>query len=230
MSTIERSNGDFGRAVRIPAADVDAFIAAQNKTAQDRQVEQSQIAQTRQEAEREPARTQAAKQDLEKEIETQAEKLAELSAHKFKAKQEAILAESALCQVAAIGKDYADLKPWLTETVVAAIGAILKDIPVQDRWAGMIEACLERTAERWGLTLLCHPDSFSALSAIVASAKFEGAIAKIERDMTVSPQTCYIKGNSDFFELDLQAQISEIEARLADMVQDPATDEAEVAT
>jgi type III secretion protein L len=199
---------------RIPAAEVERFIQEREAEARDRAAAEDLLSRARAEAKEELDRVKRESDALEERLEAEAETLAERSAAKFKAKQEAILATTALAQVAAIAKDYAALETWLTETVMAAVGAILKDVTPGERWAGLIQSCLDKTSQRWNLTVLCHPDDFEALTEVLAAEPFKSEISHLVRDATISPGVCYLKSDADFFEIDVEAQVNAIRAQI----------------
>ncbi|MDJ0630841.1 MAG: hypothetical protein QNJ44_21470 [Rhodobacter sp.] len=222
MSARPGSTGAQPSLQRIAAPEVDAFIRLRKEQAQDRALAQSELSKAREQARQETDRVREETAALEKRLEAEAEELAERSALKLKAKQDAILAETAMAQVSAIARDYAELEPWLTRTIMSAVSSILKDVPPNDRWSGLIKSCLDQTSERWGLSLMCHPNDFDTLDALVSKVPFKGSISKLVRDETASPGVCYLKGNKDFFELDLQAQVVALEARIAAHAANPA--------
>ena len=213
---------------RVPADRVKDFMRACREQSRARAVAQSDLTRAREVARRELEAALAEKKDLAARLERQAEDLAQLQAQKFEAKRDAILAHAALSQARVIAEDYAAQGGWLTDTIMAGVSAILGQVPPADRWRGLVQSCLERTSERWKLSILCHPDDFDALDALVAEGEFDGAIATVLREGTVTPGTCYLKGNSDFFEIDLRAQIEALRAEIAQAVRPQAPPAEEV--
>lgn len=204
---------------RIASRDVDAFIAEQKRSVQERSQAERIIARAQEQARRERELIDAEAAAFDMRIERQAEEIAEKQAQKFKAKQDAMHFHGALEQVAVIAKDYQGLDAWMTATIMAGVNAILGEMSDEERWARLITNTLKKTKERWQLQLLCHPDDHAALTWVVENEGLGDAISRFVRDETVLPGTCFLKGESDFFEINLSAQLdalaTEIQERLA---------------
>lgn len=213
------------RLTRIPADDVAEAIAAyahegvQRRTAEDilaaaRQEAGDILAAARQEAGDIRAALAAEADALEARLEAEAEKCAERTTQKLASRQNATAFDAALQQVAAIAEDYRKLDGWLADAIIAGVSSILADLPAEDRWAGLISRTLQQTRERWQMTLQCHPDDFSVLQAVAREPRFVEAIKAVERHAEITPGVCYLKGNADYFELDLHAHVEALRAQI----------------
>ena len=200
--------------LRVPAAEVEAFLEAGAKqvTVQKR----SGVALDGRLAELERARKAAIDllQELDKKIETEAEEIATRTARKIREKTEADAAVKALAQASAIAADYRKLEGWMTEFVMAGVAAIFDTMQPGEAWSRAILRALQSTADRWQLTLLCHPADFSEISEAVAGAGLSDAIKAVMRDPTVGRGRCYLQGNNDQVEIDIGAQLEALKPAL----------------
>lgn len=202
------------RFTRIAADDVAAVVAAHAYESAQRRAADDILAAAREEASDIRAALAAEADALEARLEAESEACADRAAEKLASRQDATAFEAALQQVAAIADDYRRLEGWLADAIVAGVSGILADLPAQDRWAGLISRTLQQTRERWQMTLQCHPDDFAVLQAVAREAGFADAISAVERDAVITPGVCYLKGNADYFELDLKAQVAALRTQI----------------
>ena len=145
--------------------------------------------------------------------------------NKLKVKQEAMNATAAIAQTAAIADDYASLETWITQTIMAAVEGVVSGLSATDRWTGIIRKALDNSKERWSLSITCHQKDYDALISAIDAAEFNKAITQVNRDQTLSEGTCYLKGNEDYFELNLACQTAALGRELSSYFSTPGEKE-----
>lgn len=199
---------------RIPAAEAAAFITGQNRSVSMRIEANDSLSQVKEETRVIVAQMEQDRKDFETRVEREAEEIAERAAEKLRIKQDAINATAACAQIAAIADDYASLETWITKTIMSAVEAIVTGLPQTEHWTGMIRKALDQAKERWNLSLVCHPNDYEAVTSAIKEAEFSTAITFVHRDRTLTEGICYLKGNEDYFELNLSCQTAALASEM----------------